>query len=62
MFVVYYIIVALITFWAVATHQATRGKPFVALLSAVIMPFALPLIPVFGILAFAYKKLSAGSA
>lgn len=62
MFAAYYIIVALITFWAVSTHRSTRSKPFVAIVSAAIMPFTLPLIPVIGLLFLAYKKLTNGDS
>jgi hypothetical protein len=57
MFFAYYVLVALFTFWAVSTHAATRGKPLVALLSAMVMPFALPLIPVVGLVALAYQSV-----
>ena len=57
MFLVYYILVALFTFWAASTHAATRGKPFVALVSALVMPFALPLIPVIGLVALIYQSV-----
>src|SRR5690606_7123650 len=61
MFFAYYIVVALFTFWAVSSHSATRGKPFVALFSAAVMPFALPLIPLLGIGWWLLSKLRAPS-
>jgi hypothetical protein len=56
MFAIYYVVVALFTFWAVMTHRATQGKFFVALLSASVMPFALPFVPVIGLIAYIFRN------
>lgn len=58
MFVAYYVVVFLFTFWAVSTHAMTRGKPALSLVSAAVMPFTLPLIPVIGIGFWLLKTLS----
>lgn len=60
MFLVYYVLVALITFWAVSTHPSTRGKLFVAIASALVMPIGLPFVLAFylmvGIASFVSTK------
>ena len=57
MFFIYYIVMAAIVFWAISTHPQTRGKPFLSLIGAAIVPLTLPLIPIAGAVFWAYTRL-----
>lgn len=48
MLLAYYIVVAVIAFWAISTHDQTRGRPFLSLFGAMLVPLLLPLIPIVG--------------
>jgi hypothetical protein len=57
MFLVYYIVMAAIAFWAISTHPQTRGRPFLSLIGAMVVPLTLPLVPVIGVAYWAYAHL-----